>query len=166
MNVDINNCNIDNSVGKSINNNIFLVGCGKEDFSKIDKKELLRAIKSGFDSTINLTEIVHFNPKYPEFHNVYIPNIKDKYAMKFNGSQWELVTKSELIDSIYDDKKNYIEENLDKFIESLSRSQKRALDRWLETDDNDGKIKAIKDRLKLLLYNKRNIVQKNKQLCL
>lgn len=108
----------------SITNNIVLVGCGKEDFSKIDKNDLIKAIKTDSIPLLILLATIHFNPKYPEYHNIYIPNMKDKYAMKYNGHSWELVTKNDLIDTIYDDKKNYIEENLDDFINSLNKSQK------------------------------------------
>jgi hypothetical protein len=38
--------------------------------------------------------------------------MKDKYAMMHDGTNWTLTTKEDLINKIYDDKKNYIEENL------------------------------------------------------
>lgn len=138
-------------------NNILLIGYGKEDISKIDKNDLLKGIRSGFNSTLKLTDSIHFNPKFPEYHNVYISSMKNKYAMMYDGDDWTLVTKDELIDKLYDDKKNYIEENLDDFIESLSESQKKALERWMELDDDHIKVKQIKEKLKLLLYNKRDV---------
>ncbi len=52
-------------------------------------------------------------------------------------------------------KRNYIEENLEDFLGSLTPSQKRALNRWLDTDEDDKKIKNIKEKIKLLLYNSR-----------
>lgn len=64
--------------------------------------------------------------------------------MMYDGENWGLTMKEELIDKIYDDKKNYIEENLEKFLDSLTVSQKNALNRWLNTDDGDKKIKSIK----------------------
>jgi hypothetical protein len=36
------------------------------------------------------------------------------------------------------------------------------LERWLDTDENDTKIKDIKENIKLLLYNSKNIVISNK----
>lgn len=147
--------------GDNNNINIILVGYGKEDLSKIDKKDILKAIQGGYDSTIKLTETLHFNPKHPEYHNVYITNMKDKYAMMFDGKEWNLTMKEDLINKIYDDKKNYIEENIDEFIDSLTVSRKKALDRWLETEDDDARIIKIKDEIKLLLYNKRNLILDN-----
>ena len=155
--------NINNT--KNINNGIVahinLIGYGKEDLSKIDKREILKAIQCGYNSTIRLTETLHFNPKHPEYHNVYITNVKDKYAMMFDGKEWNLTMKEDLINKIYDDKKNYIEENLDDFVGSLPVSRKKALVRWLETDEEDDRISKIKNEIKLLLYNKRNLILDN-----
>jgi hypothetical protein len=152
---DINNGII--NTGTVINNNINLVAYGSEDFSKLDKKEILRILQQGYNSTLKLTEVVHFNPKYPEFQNIYITNMKDKYAMMYDGINWTLTMKDDLISKIYEDKKNYIEENLEDFIDSLAPSQKRALDRWVNTAEDDKKIREIKERIKLLLYNSKQI---------
>ena len=153
----VNNNNINNGIVAHIN----LIGYGKEDLSKIDKRDILKAIQCGYNSTIKLTETLHFNPKHPEYHNVYITNVKDKYAMMFDGKEWNLTMKEDLINKIYDDKKNYIEENLDDFVGSLPVSRKKALVRWLETDEEDDRISKIKNEIKLLLYNKRNLILDN-----
>jgi hypothetical protein len=131
---------------------------GKEDISKIDRDELLQVFRSGFNSAIRLTETTHFNPKYPEFHNVYISSMKNKYAMTYDGNDWELVYKDELIDQIYDKKRDYIEENLEDFLESLTKSQINALDRWLNADNDHKYIQKIKKDMMLMLYNKRKMV--------
>ncbi|VBB19030.1 hypothetical protein YASMINEVIRUS_1562 [Yasminevirus sp. GU-2018] len=156
-NKSINNGYINN--GTVNNTNIILVGYGKEDMSKLSKTDILKALQNGYHSTIKLTEAVHFNPKYPEYHNVYISNMKDKYAMMFDGKKWTLTTKEELINQIYEDKKSYIEENLEEFVDSLTVSRRQALKRWLDTDDEDPKIKEIKENIKLLLYNSRKLIR-------
>ena len=157
-NPTINNGTINTNNGTiNTNNNIVLIGYGREDMTKIDKKELLKSMKKGFYSAIQLTDTVHFNPKYPEYHNIYISNIKDKYAMMYDGKNWTLTTKTELIDRLYDDKKYFIEDNLEDFCKSISGSQKRALERWINIDEEHDKIKEVKERIKLLLYNKRDI---------
>jgi hypothetical protein len=155
INTNVNNGMVNN--GDMNVNNVILVAYGKEDFTKFDQKDILKALHNGYNSPIKLTEIMHFNPKYPEYQNIYISNMKDKYAMMYDGTSWTLTIKEDLINRIYDDKKNYIEENLDDFIESLTSSRKKALERWLEIDDDDKKVKEIKDSIKLLLYNSRRI---------
>ena len=148
-----NNCNINNGTV----NNYYLVGYGKEDLSKVDHDDLLKGMRLGFNSTLNLIDSVHFNPKYPEFHNVYISSMKNKYAMMYDGTTWTLVMKDDLIDKLYDDKRNYIEENLEEFVGSLTPSQVNALHRWMNADDTHPYISKIKNDIKLLLYNKRHM---------
>ena len=148
---NINNGTINNNV------NVILVGYGKEDMSKINKDKMLKILQQGFDSTLHLTDHVHFNPDLPEYNNIYISNMKDKFAMMFNGKDWVLTMKDDLVQKVYDDKKNYIETNLDDFVNSLTKDRKNALDRWLATDDDHPRIKKIKDDITLMLYNKRKI---------
>jgi hypothetical protein len=154
---NINTGTVNNTTNNNTTNNIVIVGHGKEDMSKIDSADILKVLKNGYNSTIHLTETVHFNPKYPEFQNVYISSMKDKYAMMYNGKKWILITKEALIDKIYNNKKNYIEDNLDKFIESLSKSSVNALKRWLDTDESNPRIIKIKEDIKLLLYNSKDM---------
>jgi uncharacterized C2H2 Zn-finger protein len=158
---DYTNSNINNGTI----NNIYLVGYGKEDMDRIDRSDLLKVLRTGFNSPLTLTETMHFNPKYPEFHNVYIPSMKDKYAMIYDGSEWNMVTKEYLIDKMYNDKRVYIEENLKDFLNSLTLSQKKVLQRWMKDEENHPYIAKIKDDIKLLLYNKRKIPMDNKKVC-
>jgi hypothetical protein len=151
-----------NNTTNNIVNNIVLIGYGKEDFAKIPEKKIKQIFNRGYMSCVGLTDEIHFNPKYPEYHNVYISSMKDKYAMMYNGTEWKLVGKTELIDSIYDDKKEYIEENIDDFCDSLTGSKKDAIYNWLKMDHDDDKIKEMKEEIKLLLYNKKHIPIKTK----
>jgi hypothetical protein len=138
-------------------NNITLIGYGKEDFTKLSENKIKRILNKGYMSCVGLTDAIHFNPKYPEYHNIYISSMKDKYAMMYDGTNWKLVGKNELIDSIYDDKKDYIEENIDDFCDSLTGSKKTAIYDWLQMEHDDDKIKEMKEEIKLLLYNKKHI---------
>ena len=139
-NITNNDTNNNNNINNGIVAHINLIGYGKEDLSKIDKNEIIKAIQQGFNSTIKLTETLHFNPKHPEYHNIYITNMKDKYAIMYDGKDWNLTMKYDLINKIYDDKKNYIEENIDEFVDSLSVSRKKSLERWLVMEDDADRI--------------------------
>ena len=169
--IDEKTNNVNNGVinhGKmnlTVNNN-YIVGYGKEDHSIINRDELLQVFRSGFNSPLRLTETMHFNSKYPEFHNVYISSMKNKYAMMYDGNEWTLVMKDDLIDKLYDNKRDYIEENLDEFLESLTRSQRKALHRWMNAGDDHPYIAKIKNDIKLLLYNKRCMPINNKLQCI
>jgi Zinc finger, C2H2 type len=154
VNNSINNSTIYNG---DVNITVNVVPFGKEDLSKLNKNDLLKVFRGGFNSALRLTETTHFNPNYPEFHNVYISSMKNKYAMTYDGSDWALVMKDDLIDQMYDHKRDYIEENLDEFFESLTNSQVSALQRWMDTDDDHHYVKKIKNDMKLMLYNKRKM---------
>ena len=157
----VNNIGIHNN--GIINNNITVVACGKEDITKINIKSILNAVSKGYKSPVQLTKVIHFNDRHPEYQNVYIPSVKGSYAMVYDGNEWKLMHKNDLIESIYMDKKYYIEENLEDFAKSLSDYKIRALKRWIESDDNDDKsIKSIKKDIEYLLYNERNKPINNK----
>jgi hypothetical protein len=154
-----NNANTMN-INNGVINNFTLYAHGKEDLDRIDKNDLLLGIKNGFNSTTKLTELINFNPKYPEYHNVYISNMKSKYAMKYDGNVWTLVRKNDLIDDVYEQKRDYIYINMDNYSKSLSKVQRESIDRWMLLDEinpNDPIIKRIKSDIELLLYNNRGI---------
>lgn len=154
----ISNSNIINNTNNGIvvNNTYNLVGYGKEDLSKIDKDDFLKVLQiGGFDTALKLTEMIHFNPKYPEYHNIYIPSTKDKNATVFDGTLWCSKDKTEFVAKVYDDKKNYIEEIVDEYMNKLSTSRKDAFKRWLDTDETDPRILKIKEDIKRLMYDRR-----------
>ena len=85
------------------------------------------------------------------------------YAMVYNGKTWNLTLKADVIETLYDDKKYYVDANLEEFKDSLSKTKLRALKEWVHMDDYDEsdphiqKKKEIKKEIELLLFNKKNI---------
>lgn len=147
----------------NLHQNLNLISYGKEDIDKFGVDLLHNASKKVYGGPLFMTQKIHFNEKFPEFHNIYIPNIKEKYAMQYTNGRWNLVNRDNLIDQIYEDKKTLISENLEKFIDRLSENKRKRLEEWIEneSDNSEGTI-AIKDELKLLLYNKRDMVIEHK----
>ena len=94
--------------------------------------------------------------------------MNEKYGMAYNDveNDWQLLNKDTLIEKIYTDKKNWIEENLEDFLGSLSEQKKIALQRWLDMEETNENTKDVKEEIKLLLYNKRKMAidQKKKML--
>jgi len=138
------------------NNKFVVIGFGKEDMTKIDNEDIIKSI-TGFYTPIGLIEAIYFNPKYPEYHNIYISNVRSQHAIQFNGKEWTLVLKNDLIDILYSNMKDYAEENFDEIAKSLSESKKSALLRFINLEDGHKKIKEVKQKINLLLYNKRAI---------
>lgn len=145
-----------------INNNIKLVAFGQEDLSGIEEDYTKAILKKGFQSVPTLTKYVHFNKNKPEHHNVYIPNMRDKHAMVFTGHEWDLTGKNEIINQIYDDKKQYLDEQYDNLFESLDGITKKKYKKY-QNQEKDA-IKRIKSDLNLLLYNRKNVPMETKKM--
>ena len=88
-NVIKNNCN--NNTQNIQINNINIVDHGKEDFEKINYKVFTDAmLKTGPLLFEKLTKGIHFNPDYPENHNIYISDINREKVMIYNNKRWIL----------------------------------------------------------------------------
>ncbi len=154
-------------IGDNNNNNttnIVMVSYGHEDLSKITTKMLSTACKRGYNSIVQLIDMVHFNPSYPEFHNVYIPSVKDKHAMVYNENVWCLRNKDDVVNEMYVNNRDFILDNMVGVNNLLNDGEKKSLQRWIDSDKNkensEKDKKAIDytcDQLKLLLHNKRHI---------
>ena len=165
-----NTINTDNSINNSIINNnnnqqIVLVDYNKEDLSKIDKKEILAIMKRGFQAPVELTKTIHCNPKYPEFHNVFIPKINEKNGMIHIKDKWNLIDKNELSDDMYHRKRDFIIQNLEHYVDQLDEFKKKSLKRWLDTvDDDDEAIINTKRDIRNVLYENRALAMNQKKL--
>jgi hypothetical protein len=162
-----NNINSNNNNNNTFNNqqNITLVEYKNENLDQLDKNEILTIMKRGFQAPVELTRTIHFNPKYPEYHNIFIPKINEKYGMVYMDSKWRLIDKNELVEDIYENKRDFIIQNLDNFINQLDEYKKKSLKRWLDTDDNDDEsIINTKEDIKRLLFDNRHLAMNKKRI--
>jgi hypothetical protein len=159
-NTNMNNTNTNthsnNTNNISQTNNIKLVAFGKEDLSYISENITKKLLKKGFQSVPVLIDHVHFNKNNPSMQNVYIPNLKNPYAMTYNGERWQLTDLQDTIKSIYDEKKCYLEEEFERLEDILDKITVKKFDRFL-TEDEGLFIKDMFQQIKLLLYNKRDM---------
>ncbi len=166
------NINSNNNINNSNNNtnntiNINIVSHGEEDVGKM-MDMLLKSAKRGLNSVLTLTDQIHFDPMLPEFHNIYIPDIKNKHAMVFENG-WKLKNTEDVISNIHDVKSSIISENKDLFFDKLNPSEQRNYIKWhkISNDKTNEEYNAYItnsfDSIKLLLFNKRNIVIETKK---
>ena len=168
-----NNINSNNSINSNNNNsnnnnynnqNIVLNNYKKEDLSILDDDTILEIMKRGYQSTIELTRAIHFNPKFPENHNIYIAKINEKHGMIYQNNSWKLIDKNDLADDIFENKRDFIVQNLDKFFGKLNQFKKNSLMRFLDNDDNDDEaIINTKNQIKELLYENRKMAMDTKK---
>lgn len=150
----------------SVNNyniilNNFLAGAMPDG---VTQAEIDKALKRGFLATVELTRISHFNPKFPEYHNVYIPKINERHGMVYFDKIWKVVDRDELVDEIYNGKRDFVVNNFETFVSRLDVYRRKSLEKWLEIeDDRDEALKQTKEDIKRLLYENRHLVLKTKK---
>jgi len=148
----------------NVMNNIKLLSYSETDRSHLTDKDILKCLKHSNFCIPHLIEKIHFDKKKPENHNVYISNLKNKYVMIYDGNKWICNDREEQINSLIDDNEGIIEYKIEEWIENGNKYPKmmKKFNRYVEIRDNNIVINKIKDDIKLLLYNNRNIVNTQK----
>jgi hypothetical protein len=107
----INNGPINN--GPVINNTF--VKFGNEQLSTLLKhKDMLKIINKQCLCIEESIKTVHFNKNLPEYNNIFITNMKDTIAYIFDGSRFILTSKDEVINNLYNNHLENIEQFLDE----------------------------------------------------
>ena len=86
-----------------VNNHIRLLNYKDTDLSHLTTTDYIKAINCVNYAIPSMVKMIHFNPNKPENMNVYIPNIKDKYILIFNGNEWQLKNRSKELNNLIDD---------------------------------------------------------------
>lgn len=157
--------NVNNSTtnNNTTNNtiNIKIVPFGKEDMDYLTNKECMDIIKKGFSCVPHMVEYVHFNKNKPEQHNVYISNMKDQYAMIYDGKDWRMITKDKVLDKLFILKQGYLEGRFTDISDKLDEFTVAKFQRFLDQYEDPEIHKYIKQEMKLVLYNNRDLVTRN-----
>ena len=145
----------------NVSNNIKLLGYRSTDISHLSDKDFISCISHSNFCIPHLIKKIHFNPDKPENHNIYISNIKNNYAMIYDGDMWNLTNKDDLINEILEEKEIIIEEKLEEWLEKGKQYPEimKKFTRYLEKKENDVVLDKIKDEVKLVLFNNRNLVK-------
>ena len=149
---------------QNIQNNIKLLAYDKTDISDLTDKDFMKCFNHNNMCVPHLVKRIHFNPKKPENHNVFISNLKSGYIMLYDGKKWNTYNRDEIVDDIFDDKHDILEQKIEEWV-NIGKDYPiiyHKFKRYLEKINNDAVFKKIKDELKLILYNNRTIIKKIK----
>ena len=159
----IKKAGINNStITQNIQNNIKLLAYDKTDISDLTEKDFIRCLNHNNMCVPHLVKRIHFNPKKPENHNVFISNLKSGHIMIYDGKQWNTFNRDEIVDDIFDDKHDILEQKIEEWV-NIGKDYPiiyHKFKRYLEKINNDVVLKKVKDEMKYILYNNRNIVKK------
>ena len=162
----INNTNNTNTnCNNTINQTINILSYKNTDMSHIKFSDYMKCLNRSNYCVPQLVEDIHFNPNKPENHNIYIPNLKNNLIMLYDGKDWNLHNRDDTIDEIYEDKTNILVDKIEdweKIGKNINEVALRKFNRYLGKKDTPGISNKIKDEIKLILYNKRNMVKLNK----
>ena len=158
----INHGNITNN----IQNNFKLLNYKDTDISHLTENDYVKCLEHYNFCVPHIIKKIHFNPKKPENHNVYISNLKNSYIMIYMSNEWKVKNRDETISKVIDDKQILLEKKIQEWVESGNKYPKlmAKFNRYLEKREQNDVINAIKEDIKLLLYNNRNMIKENKKL--
>lgn len=139
----------------NIQNNITLLAYRETDVSHLTDDDYRGCIKKVNHCVKTLIDKVHFNPLKPENRNIYISNMKDKYIMIYDGNNWNLANKKEELDRLYEEKEMMLEEWLESNPDPILKDK---FIRYLNNKESDDCLNQIKEEIKLMLYNKGELV--------
>jgi hypothetical protein len=138
----------------NIQNNIQLLAYKDTDVSHLTENDYKACIKKVNYCVMKMIEKIHFNPTKPENMNIYISNMKDKYIMVYDGTNWNLANKREEIDKLYEEKELLLEEWLEQ---NKDHEMKDKFMKYINNRDDDELINSIKEDIKLMMYNKKQL---------
>jgi uncharacterized C2H2 Zn-finger protein len=146
------------------NYNIKIVAYGKENIDRITEKEFKRILNRGMNSVPELVKKIHFDKNVPENHNVYISNLRDSYVLTYDGNTWRLANRDEALQQLFESKSGILETKFEELIDSLSESTIEKFQNFLEaTKDTNQYVSEIKNELKKILYDNRQIVSQTRK---
>ena len=137
--------------------NITINNYGKEDLSHITLKRITFVFSKSFGSVVECVKLKHFSPHAPQNKNICIKDLNSRYAYIFCDGNWDAIGRKKLIDEIYVDICEYIQEKLDDLIDELDKSVIFNIKRFLDKKDDDEYADNIKIDLETLIFNKRDI---------
>lgn len=158
-----NQLNNNNSNNNNTINNTYIVQFGKEKLYEVfTKKEQIDVLNCGNLCLENLIEKAHFNSKYPQFKNILITNLQNNLAYKYNTttSNFDVVTKKELLEEIISERMYDIEEFFNKYKDDISDKMQTIIESFISKMDNESYEENKKQNIKIILYNNRTLVDK------
>ena len=147
----------------NVMNNIKLLSYSETDRSHLTDKDIIKCLKHSNFCIPHLIEKIHFDKNKPQNHNVYISNLKNKYIMIYDGDKWVCKDRDEQLMNLIDDNEGIFEYKIEEWIENGNKFPKmmKKFNTYVGIKDNNMVINKIKDEIKLLLYNNRNVVNKD-----
>jgi hypothetical protein len=148
-----------------IQQNIIVSPYGKEDLSYITLKDYKRIFNKGCYSISEILKLIHCNDDKPEYKNVYIKNYKDEYILTFDGKDWNVEKKDDILHNMFESKKYLLECKFEDYQEELPKHAIDMFRKFLERSEDNEVINNIKDEMKNMFYkNRKHVIKDTKKM--
>lgn len=129
---------------------------GHEDLSHITLERITFVFSKSFSSVVECVKLIHFSPLAPQNKNICIKELNSRFAYVFCDGNWDAIGRKKLINILYYDICEYIEEKLDDLIDELDKTVVINIKRFLDKKYDEKETNIIKTELGVLLFNKRD----------
>ena len=149
-----------NNIQNNIKNDIKILAFNKTDMSHLNDTDFLSFLDHANFCIPHMIKKLHFDPEKPENHNIYISNIKNNYVMLYDGNKWTLQDQKNVIDNLLQDNTYILEEKMEDWIKRGQKYPKimEKFNRYLEKKESDNILDQIKEEVKLILFNNRQVI--------
>lgn len=148
-----------NGIINNTNNTINIMSLGNENIGDlINESKKLFILNKRYDALRYIIEFVHFNPSFPQFHNVIVTNNRTNEAHKYDekSKTFKIVKKDELVSDLIEYRICDIEEFYLEHEDKLNDKTKYIIKKFI---DDRGDSEHIHEDIKLLLFNNKNTVK-------
>lgn len=98
----------------------YLFPFGMEKFININTSSIINTIKNPYKGLPEITEKYHFNPKEIRYHNIRVKNPKSLHLEIYNGSDWIIESKENVITTLIRTYKDIIDMEVEKYYNKIS----------------------------------------------
>ena len=165
VNGEIKNITLKN---ENCNNNIYinLVVFTKDGIKNISPTDLSKILKSNTNLLESMITNVNLNPNKPYHHNIFYKDTKSSYGEVYENKTWVTKKIDQILNSLLDAKIEDLNEILNKMGNFLNKKTRNKIKDAIEKIDYkqvDAR-KKLRTYLKPILYNKRDMILKTKDL--
>ena len=145
---------------QNIQQNIKILAYNKTDMTHLKDKDYIKFLSHSNFCVPHMIKKLHFDPRKPENHNIYISNLKNNFVMIYNNNQWNIQDRNEVINDMIEDNTNILEDKIEDWLEKGKQYPQimKKFNRYLEKKENNVVLDKIKQEIKFILYNNRKVV--------
>jgi hypothetical protein len=146
----------------NITHPVSIIPLGKENLLEFfSDEEQVKILKKMFGCFIYLVEYVHFSGKFPQFANIRINNLRSNIAYIYNDDdkRFNAYDQSEVIAEVISERLMDITNFFDNVKDKLNSKETHKIQQLIsEIEEQQAKYKEYQRKVKLMMYNKRHMV--------